>query len=155
MKKGVIELKTLIIGVISVVIALVLLAVLISLWNVFTAEELTPAERDFNRVVAELEDIIDQPEDISIAVPLEQQGEYIIYLYPSDDPELPAMCGGDSCICLVEWEGAVLNQECKVLPGVKRCSDECSDEPCIIGPQRITAQRSVILNKDCNRLSFT
>lgn len=159
MKKGEITVEALVKMLPNILAIILLFGIFALLLYALFAEEKTPADRDFERILAEYEDI-QRPEigkgRISINVPLQAQEVYYVVFYQERDPNLPTSCRDDSCVCLYKKKGVIYGETCQRYPKITACEERCGPLCLEKTSTLVPAGRNQItITRDCNVLTIT
>jgi len=160
MKKGAMTLGTLVRMTPNILVILILLGIFAMLFVAIMTEEKTPTDRDFDRILAEFEDI-QRPEigkeQATITIPVQATETYHVVLYKQGDPNLPTQCRDDSCVCLYKKKGVVYEEECKRYKNIGACTEECGPDLCIAETMTTVpaGRNQITITRDCNKLTVT
>ncbi len=141
-RRGQIEgLKETVIMVLEVAVALMLLALIIWAVMLFFSHEPTPAERDLERVYAEIESLAPKGASVDAKLSILTEGaDYIMDLLPADNDE--PKCGKKACLCI---HLADRTRVCKELPRAMQDASkgkDCSSALCILQASAVGSQRA-------------
>ncbi len=115
-------------------IFLILIGVLIAVYHIFWAEELTVPQQNFESVLSEIKEL---KKDSRFKVTIRPHNEaYGLFLYPYGNKIQG--CGGRPCFCLDEIDKAM---DCEVIIGAKQ---DCKEGVCV------SKQSSAAITPDYN-----
>ena len=160
-KKGEVSLEALVKLIPHILITIGLAAIAVYVILIFTATTKTSEEQDFQRVLAEVDDLI-QSEFVNpqaITVPIQAESALKITTYPAGSVDLPKQCQGQSCICLYAVKESKLIATCKLYTQIaRRCgTDKCGDL-CFSSVKTLSlppGQTTVTVTRGCHELSIT
>lgn len=135
---------------------LLLVFILFKLYGMFTAKEISGSERDFNRIVAEMDSIIRTSGDISLKVPVSTKKADRVAFFQSSDPLLPKRCINKPCLCMYSTTDEGIEEFCHSFD-LKDCEDTiCSRKPCF-GLSKVVVPVetfTITIKKECNIISI-
>ena len=157
-KKGVISLEALVKLIPHLLITIGLLTVLVVMLAIFFTREKTPEEQDFQRIIAEVDELVKTPYKGSefVSVPIKKESKLSIIIYPAG--KSPAKCEDKSCICQTIQKDGGYVENCKVYNKISNvCKEECggicfsSVKRIIIAPEATT----VTIARGCNEITIS
>ncbi len=160
-KKGEVSLEALVKFIPHLLITIGLIAVSVYVILIFTAREKTPEEHDFQRILAEVDDVVASkfvtPQ--SIIVPIQGTSALRIVTYPGISSETPVQCQQQSCICLYSTKESKIIATCKIYSQISsRCrTDQCGDVcfPSIKQLSLSPGQTAATVTRGCHELTIT
>jgi len=161
MKRGEITLEALVKLIPHIMITVLLIAIFTSLILIFMAKEKSPEEQDFQRILAEVDDLIDvdylEPE--TIVVPVQSDSPLKLSFYPKTSKTLPVSCQKQTCICLIHTKKNKIVETCKIYSEIKgtcgtdKCGDICFSKTTTLAIKPDVT--SVTITRGCHELTIT
>lgn len=160
-KKGQVSLEALVKFIPHLLITIGLLAIAVYVILIFTASEKTPEEQDFQRVLAEIDELIsaEYKEPQAITIPIQKTSPLDIVTYPGMSAETPKQCQKQSCICLYYTKENKIKEICKMYSQIKsQCNIQQCGDICFPSVKRLSLQKgetTATITRGCHELTIT
>lgn len=154
MQRGQLPLEAIIQIILRVLGVAVLIALVVLLVRVLLPSSATSEEKDFQRIMSDFEDLVNQPFQSELTITVPVTGPLTVVAYSGDAASRP-QCNGKPCVCL-ERSGTV--PKCETFPSMKtECADQCqlgAKASCVLPSVAVLGQKTITIKRSCNAIGF-